>query len=642
MRKLSPKLIPGFLAAAVVLLAPLGGLADEMNSSDQQPSTEQFGEVYAKTVHEALGTGEESGKEFWIKQEQVVFGARKPDPKSNQDAKAVFAQADTPDNITLVYTPLDDSTPRYTESAAGEAMVNELHAALDSFDAKLNPTPADVAAVLAKLEPFQSTVEISERLKTPGIPVPPRSTVVYRTKPYCLQHNVGAPAVGAPMWLIPLSSLIPPGAIDIAKALLAYSDKHVPDQGIIQSLLWAIRGAATDPCLHPTPEQVRVLDAALPDGTKKFLAFMADPSGEKKKTGEEGLTTESSTDLLSISRAAKDIEQKNLQQAGIINHGKNPSNPDDVAAIIAALSHAPAPAATTTGPNGEVIDRTPKPDDAYSMPMPTVAAKVHAVGSLGQIEVVLHNSGTTTARVDPSDSIGMNRALTQPFAITAPTTRSRAPLGSEVERALAVIDETNARIGAAGDPGQNTFNSISWAILKRRANGMPVWHLIPNVCAYFTDGKTHPTITKILEVYLETKGGYLIDAYVNMDPEHHPEWDYDCHGFTMGDSRFWINDQEVVLALRAQPPVLVRDENPHIGDLVVYFQNGALVHSALLTSADTVTMAAGTMLYTSNGDESTPAIPGTFKTATRPVNKGWLDAKHPNDPITHSFYIPDP
>ncbi|MBY0573688.1 MAG: hypothetical protein K2P84_08405 [Undibacterium sp.] len=112
---------------------------------------------------------------------------------------------------------------------------------------------------------------------------------------------------------------------------------------------------------------------------------------------------------------------------------------------------------------------------------------------------------------------------------------------------------------------------------------------------------------------LQMIDGSKMMAYKNLSKNM--AWDYDCHGYSVGESSYWINNDDLHDWLD-HTNSLVKSTSPEIGSLVVYRDSdGKVVHSAILTEPGKVTMAAGTVIYT------TPH--GPSKTTTVPVADGW-------------------
>ena len=65
--------------------------------------------------------------------------------------------------------------------------------------------------------------------------------------------------------------------------------------------------------------------------------------------------------------------------------------------------------------------------------------------------------------------------------------------------------------------------------------------------------------------------------------------DCDCHGYTVADGKFWIDNGDMQSLLTTQTylalnPVVVPTTSPGVGDFVVYSVGGEVVHSGVITS----------------------------------------------------------
>jgi hypothetical protein len=108
---------------------------------------------------------------------------------------------------------------------------------------------------------------------------------------------------------------------------------------------------------------------------------------------------------------------------------------------------------------------------------------------------------------------------------------------------------------------------------------------------------------------LTFRDGSQVSASVNVDGTDH--YNCNCHGFAVTQDNFWISNNDMMYWLDNQQSILTRTRLPQVGGLVVYRENGFVVHSGLLTSASHVTMASGQALW--NG----------LSTTTVPIIEGW-------------------
>jgi hypothetical protein len=337
------------------------------------------------------------------------------------------------------------------------------------------------------------------------ITVPAHSRVTYHGKPFCLQHDVPAPGLNAPMWLIPSAALFPQEALGLAKSVLRYSANHPADQNIVQTILWAIRHADKTPLARLAPAQEALLNAALPEGANQYYAFVRRlKSLDARETQASAATSNdiivSSTDdgtssgtSLSFEQIKQKVAQNNLVNAGIITHGNlNPYNPADVSGVLDQLTHAaesspraPSMAASlvdtgiaTDGAQSLETDETntlqglpqsvsssdsarvPE-DDGYTLINEAVAVRVHTT-LLAESKVEIANNSNTPYKFDPADFVGMAKPVSQPAYITPPPKAIAS--GEETDAGLATTgSQQNADLGSrAGFSGRGpTITSIS-------------------------------------------------------------------------------------------------------------------------------------------------------------------------------------
>lgn len=434
----------GFSAAAFGQTSPA--------SPEQLKS--QFEAHYLDVLRRSLGAiGSEDVVQFWERAHQIVFGQRQNDDIAAQEAMDLFATAER--YPRTVYQPLSPDLPLYTGGSAGSRMEQELEAALATLQASEHPTEADRQQVREKLTPFLRTLQADLASRTGALEVPANTLLVYEAKPYCLQHDLPAPGAGDPMWLIPSSALIPPAAQPLFAALLAYSAQQPRHESIVQTLLWAIREADEHPLTQLSADQRRVLDAALPEGAAKFLAFMegkpADtaggagsppPGGPRRPRppvddiyGPAETCGTTSSDPYAVSTpppnagggtphctirtlddSKRELARRNREKAGIVNHGCDWRDPEQVQRIIAILLR------PTTPPPAGAGNRNPrKPTDGYTRIAPKVAIRTTSLASLSCERIEILNASTTAIQIDLASFVALTRENRQPFAITTVT-----------------------------------------------------------------------------------------------------------------------------------------------------------------------------------------------------------------------------
>ncbi len=58
----------------------------------------------------------------------------------------------------------------------------------------------------------------------------------------------------------------------------------------------------------------------------------------------------------------------------------------------------------------------------------------------------------------------------------------------------------------------------------------------------------------------------------------------DCHGVTFGDGEYWINNDQVDKILKGDG--YTKEAKPQVGDVVIYRENGQVVHSVTVKTVD--------------------------------------------------------
>jgi len=82
--------------------------------------------------------------------------------------------------------------------------------------------------------------------------------------------------------------------------------------------------------------------------------------------------------------------------------------------------------------------------------------------------------------------------------------------------------------------------------------------------------------------YIYADNGDRIEAFRNISSDS--RFDCDCHGLTFGDGQYWINDNQVDRLLAGDG--YDRMNEPEIGDVAVYRENGQVVHSTTVTGVE--------------------------------------------------------
>ena len=167
----------------------------------------------------------------------------------------------------------------------------------------------------------------------------------------------------------------------------------------------------------------------------------------------------------------------------------------------------------------------------------------------------------------------------------------------------------NGAITAAFGNLYNQQGSSRIDVLAKDQNGNPIFNSTGNIVNPDPRGtRTGITTSRLEEGYLEMADGTKVKAYKNLSTD--ARWDYDCHGFSIAEGKYWIDDSDMQGWLQSQN-LLAKTQFPTLGDLVVYRVGGNVVHSAIISGRGQVTMAAGTMVW--NGSHTT----------TVPIRQGW-------------------
>jgi hypothetical protein len=186
-----------------------------------------------------------------------------------------------------------------------------------------------------------------------------------------------------------------------------------------------------------------------------------------------------------------------------------------------------------------------------------------------------------------------------------------------------------ARIGQAAarndKPSQAkttpTINELR-DVLVRDDRGEPVFESHRQVTVMHPSGQTCEAEVGLLRM----SDGAGIVALKNITDKH--AFDCNCHGYSIGEGRFSINDEDMQKWLDSTS-LLTKAHDPQPGDLVVYRNTeGNVVHSAILTNPGMVVMAAGVRVYDNDMSKTPPGgIAGPSKAIWVPVEKGWTQTE---------------
>jgi len=324
--------------------------------SDNTPSAvrDSFNDAYRAVVQAAiqanLADNTATNPDYWANSRDFCFSTK---PSRPTDAEAARIAA-TP-GIKRAPAPqgVGGKLPIYeAESPNAAAQVKRLHDTMAAMKAKSKLTTDDVVEMMDAALPFMRTLEAGSLAKKITVTVPPKSSVTYAYTPHCLQ--VDAPAVGVqtgnrvhravganqPVGFYPVSVLIPKEAQEIYSAVLNYESTHPESRMLVHTLLWGIRGAdLKPPPINPTPAQINLLNAALPDGAKKYAAYVEIAQHPNQGTGAACEGPSSPTDgLLTIDSTKSDLLRHHLDAVTINHGGANPFNPADTETILKQLT----------------------------------------------------------------------------------------------------------------------------------------------------------------------------------------------------------------------------------------------------------------------------------------------------------------
>jgi len=316
----------------------------------------EFEEVYRQVVQDAikanLQNNSAANPDFWSNSRDFCFSTKPPRP-SDLDAAKIVA---TPG---LRWAPppvgVNPKWPIYeAETETGKAQLKKLNDLLAQLKGKEKPTPEDLAQLAEAAIPFIQTLRAAELARGIVVKVPPMSKVTYSYSTHCLQ--VDAPAVGSaaanrahravgqnrPVRFYPAGILIPKEAQELYAGIINYESTHPESRALVHTLLWGIRGADLKPPFGaPNAEQLKLLDAAIPDGAKKWAAFVELAQNPKKGKPTAGQSEDESdgNGLLTLDRAKSTLLRHHLDTV-TINHGSaNPFDPANVDAILQRLTN---------------------------------------------------------------------------------------------------------------------------------------------------------------------------------------------------------------------------------------------------------------------------------------------------------------
>ena len=315
-----------------------------------------FSDVYKTVAQEALkGTlTDNSAKnpDYWANSRDFCF-SQKPERPTDKEAQRLSQIG----GITRVSAlrGISKTLPIYNVGTTeGAQQVKRLDSVIDNLNGKTAVSPDDIVDLMDATLPFMRTMEAAAQAKGIKITVPAHSSVSYAYTPHCLQ--VDAPAVGVdaakrvhravgiarPVGFYPASTLIPKEAQELYSGIINYESTHPNSRMLVHTLLWGIRGAdLKPPPINPTEEQIALLNAAVPDGAKKYADYVnlaQHPEQKQDTTAKNPDDPNAEASLLSVASANHDLLKHHLD-AITVNHGNAvPFNPADTATILKQLT----------------------------------------------------------------------------------------------------------------------------------------------------------------------------------------------------------------------------------------------------------------------------------------------------------------
>lgn len=116
--------------------------------------------------------------------------------------------------------------------------------------------------------------------------VPAGKTVQLNLQGYCMDRSVAAPTSGEKLQLVSIESFLPVEAVPLYQAMMQFSALHLEKRSEIQNLVWGLRHSADPypPIKELSTGQSALLDAAMPNGAKTYLAILATQAEKWKAT----------------------------------------------------------------------------------------------------------------------------------------------------------------------------------------------------------------------------------------------------------------------------------------------------------------------------------------------------------------------
>ncbi len=322
----------------------------------------RFQEVYEAAVRHAIDANTKNNAAtnpgYWANSRDFCFSTK---PSRPTDAKAAFLAHTKGIERAPMARGVNPTLPRFEPGTPkGEEQKKHLKEVLARLKAKDVVTYDDLNEMVEALLPFLRASEAAAMAEKLKITVPAMSAVTYDFSPHCLQ--VDAPAVGTmpnrehkavghnqSVAFYPASILIPKEAEALYSGILNYEVSHPESRPLVHTLLWGIRGAdLKPPPINPTPAQIAILNAALPDGTRKYAEYVELAQHPERRpvaaAGATGAAASDGPELLTLDAAKNNLLQHHLDFVTIDHKGANPFDPANTEEILRRLTN-PIPVA---------------------------------------------------------------------------------------------------------------------------------------------------------------------------------------------------------------------------------------------------------------------------------------------------------
>lgn len=407
-------------------------------------------------IKASLADNTATSRDFWSNSRDFCFSDK---PARPTDAEAAQIAALPSIQRTAAPRGVSSAEPFYEAGTEkGKAQIKRLNEVMAAMKAKDKLTLEEVVEMTDAALPFMRTVEAAALARGVKVNIPPKSSVSYSYSTHCLQ--VDAPAVGVavsprvhravgqdrPVGFYPASVLIPREAQELYAGIINYESTHPESRLLIHTLLWGIRGADLQPPpINPTSEQIRILDEAVPDGARKYAAYVQLAQHPERQAPHDLNSDADSTGngLMTIDRAKSQLLRHHLDTL-TINHGTaNPFDPANVETILKRL--------TNPGTIPE-FETQPRDQVAQAGRTATFVTKVNGSGLKYQWQFndkdLPEATFASLSVLATNDTVGIYQLMVSTEGVTVKSDRVRLTLA----RSTRTDDSTSERT----DPHNNT------------------------------------------------------------------------------------------------------------------------------------------------------------------------------------------